>query len=176
MVSLRWHTSNWWAGLGSPKDLELGRAPTEGCKLKQAFPLFVNGVKFLKISLGKHVTTGVRVNSTDFIFYQHKIKEVEETLSTPAPLLKIWEDWGQVAARRVRAGITLNHAPPPVCDLLSHNFATVDSAIKVTTLKDYLCWAWVMLSLPECQSVRQDGLFEVVSRLPPLLFLFLHSQ
>lgn len=26
----------------------------EGCKLKQALPLFVNGRHFLKISLGKH--------------------------------------------------------------------------------------------------------------------------
>lgn len=70
----------------------MGRAPTEGCKLKQAFPLFVNGAKLLKISVGKHVTTGVRVNATHFIFYQRKIKEVEETVSTPAPLLKISED------------------------------------------------------------------------------------
>lgn len=27
----------------------------EGCKLKQALPLFVNGGKFLKISLRKHM-------------------------------------------------------------------------------------------------------------------------
>lgn len=41
----------------------------EGCKLKQALPLLVNGRKFLKISLGKHMlTVGVRVNPAYFIF------------------------------------------------------------------------------------------------------------
>lgn len=39
----------------------------EGCKLKQALSLFVNGGKFLKISLGKHVIVGVRVNPAYFI-------------------------------------------------------------------------------------------------------------
>lgn len=85
---------------------------------------------------------------------------MEETLSTPAPLLKIWEDWGQlrVPASRGRAGYTQllpGHLwPRPWSPTASHGWLG-HQGHQI----EWLCWAWEMsVHLVVRDSIRQADL------------------
>lgn len=105
---------------------------------------------------------------------------MEETLPTPAPLLKIWEDWGQLGYLLVGKGMVLY--PQLLPNHLWHrcvNASMVDLVNAVIVLNAYLCWAWVKLYFPECQKA---GFIRMISSkgFPdhPLLFVwfFTHTK